>query len=101
MPFYSHSDTADRFYDVTISKKPDGTFQTVKFAAADEEKIGAQYRIYDAFARDVNSDMSDPDDQAKVSFNSGYYGVDKVEEAAGTVRFHTTTVLDSENKINE
>lgn len=79
MPFYSHSDTADKFYDVTLVKNGD-VVESFDFAAANENQIGAEYRKYDALDNVV---------PGQSSFNTGYYGVNVASEAAGTARLYS------------
>ena len=85
MPFYSNSDTSDKFYDVTVVKNADGTLETPSFVAANEDNIESQYRVYDAVAN-IKSDES--------TFNPGYYGVNTASEAAGTARFYSEKKFD-------
>ena len=73
MPFNSHSDTSDTFYDVTIVKNTNGTISNPVF---DGTPSGLQYRKNDAGA-DVEKE-----------FNPKYYGVNVPSEAAGTAMYY-------------
>ena len=71
MPFNTHSDTADTFYDVTVTKaageEPDFTFTGSPSDAAYNKLAAPTGTVKD--------------------FNPGYYGINTPVEAAGTVRF--------------
>lgn len=76
MPFNTHSDTADTFYDVTITKNA-GNEINVTF---DETPSEAQYRMNN----DPNPSKTEGD------FTPGYYGgINSPLEAAGTARYYT------------
>ncbi len=74
MPFNTHSDSTDTFYDVTITKGAgDPTFE---FVGTPNK---SQYRM-----------NNDPDaSKTKGEFTPGYYGVNTPVEAAGTARYYT------------
>lgn len=81
MPFNTHSDTADTFYDVEITKAANGNV-AVAFTGTPSE---AQYRENDT-----------PDTtKTKGEFTPGYYGVNTPVEAAGTARYYTEQELDT------
>lgn len=81
MPFNTHSDTSDTFYDVEITKATNGNV-AVAFTGTPSE---AQYRENDT-----------PDaTKTKVEFTPGYYGVNTPVEAAGTARYYTEQGLDT------
>ena len=76
MPFNTHSDTADTFYDITITKNPDASID-LDFAGTPSE---TQYQLYNAEANMV---------PAQNTFSPRYYGVNTPSEAAGTARFYS------------
>ena len=81
MPFNTHSDTSDTFYDVEITKNTNGNV-AVAFTGTPSE---AQYRENDT-----------PDaTKTKGEFTPGYYGVNTPVEAAGTARYYTEQELDT------
>ncbi len=73
MPFNSHSDTADTFYDVTVTKTAGGDV-SFGFAGTPNE---LQYR------------RNESEGNIEQDFNPGYYGVNTPVEAAGTARYYT------------
>jgi len=73
MPFNTQSDTADTFYDVTVTK-PNGEDATFAFTGSPNE---IEYR------------RNTTEGGIEQSFNPGYYGVNDAAEAAGTVRYYT------------
>jgi hypothetical protein len=82
MPFNTHSDTSDTFYDVTITKNSsneiDGDF--------DGTPSEAQYRMNN----NPNPGKTEGD------FTPGYYGgINSPLEAAGTARYYTEQELDT------
>ena len=82
MPFNTHSDTADTFYDITITKNPDTSID-MDFAGTPSD---AQYRLYNAEANAV---------AAQNTFSPGYYGVNTPSEAAGTARWYSKETLNA------
>lgn len=77
MPFNTHSDSADTFYDVTITK---GTGNPIfEFAGTPSD---AQYR------------RNETEGNIEADFTPGYYGVNTPVEAAGTARYYTEQELD-------
>lgn len=77
MPFNTHSDTADTFYDVTIVKAPE-TAPTFNFVGTPSE---LQYR------------RNDTEANIKTDFTPGYYGVNTPLEAAGTARYYAEQAI--------
>ena len=71
MPFNTHSDTADTFYDVTVTKTAGGEIDFT----FDGSPSNAAY-----------NKLAAPTSTVK-DFNPGYYGINTPVEAAGTVRF--------------
>ena len=76
MPFNTHSDTADTFYDITITKNPDASID-LDFAGTPSD---AEFQLYDAQAHMVGGQNT---------FSPNYYGVNTPSEAAGTARFYS------------
>ncbi len=74
MPFNTHSDTADTFYDVTINKATPAADPTFTFTGTPNE---LQY-IRNTAEGNIKND-----------FTPGYYGVNTPVEAAGTARYAT------------
>lgn len=78
MPFYTHSsDPANKFYDVKLVKKADGTYEAPVFTGTPTD---TRHNLYDA--------LNEGNVKEK-SFNPGYYGVNTVSEAAGTARLYS------------
>ena len=78
MPFYTHSDDpSNRFYDVKLVKKADGTIETPVFTGT---PTNADHNLYNAL---------EGDNVKEASFNPGYYGVNTAVEAAGTARLYS------------
>ncbi|MBR0212884.1 MAG: hypothetical protein IJQ55_04735, partial [Alphaproteobacteria bacterium] len=78
MPFYTHSDDpSNRFYDVKLVKKADGTIETPVFTGT---PTNADHSLYNAL---------EGDNVKEASFNPGYYGVNTAVEAAGTARLYS------------
>ena len=81
MPFNTHSDTSDTFYDVTITKNSSNEID-VNFDGTPSE---AQYRM--------NNNPTPSSIEGE--FTPGYYGVNTPVEAAGTARYYTEQELDT------
>lgn len=78
MPFYTHSDDpSNRFYDVKLVKKADGTIEAPVFTGT---PTNADHNLYNAL---------EGDNVKEASFNPGYYGVNTASEAAGTARLYS------------
>ena len=78
MPFYTHSDDpSNRFYDVKLVKKADGTIEAPVFTGT---PTNADHNLYNAL---------EGDNVKEASFNPGYYGVNTAVEAAGTARLYS------------
>lgn len=77
MPFNTHSDTADTFYDVTIAKAPEAD-ATFTFTGTPSE---LQYR------------RNDTESNIESDFTPGYYGVNTPVEAAGTARYYAEQAI--------
>lgn len=78
MPFNTQSDTADTFYDVTITKATPNADPSFAFAG---NPSNLQYRRNEAEAN-IEKD-----------FTPGYYGVNTPVEAAGTARYASEQTL--------
>ncbi|WP_428050561.1 hypothetical protein [Candidatus Avelusimicrobium caledoniensis] len=77
MPFNTASDTADTFYDVTITKAPEAD-PTFTFTGTPSE---LQYR------------RNDTESNIESDFTPGYYGVNTPVEAAGTARYYAEQAI--------
>ena len=78
MPFYTHSsDPANKFYDVKLVKKADGTYEAPVFTGTSTD---TRHNLYNAL---------NEGNVKEESFNPGYYGVNTVSEAAGTARLYS------------
>ena len=75
MPFNSHSDTADTFYDVTVTQATPSSNPVFAFTGTSD----MQYKVNNA---PVPA-------KTESSLTAGYYGVNTPVEAAGTARYAT------------
>ena len=75
MPFYTNSDTTDKFYDVTITKNKGGDNISVEFSGTPSD---SQYRQNEDNGLWIEG-----------GFTPGYYGVNTPVEAAGSARYYT------------
>lgn len=82
MPFNTQSDTADTFYDITITQAPEGD-PSFDFTVGTPNE--AQYRM---------NETPTPG-STESSFTPGYYGVNTPVEAAGTARYYDEQELAS------
>lgn len=78
MPFNTTSDTADKFYDVTITQAPSAD-PSFDFNDTATSMSTSPYRVN-------NTPVAGKTEQ---DFTPGYYGVNTPEEAAGTARHYT------------
>lgn len=78
MPFYTNSSDPDnKFYDVKLVKKADGTMDAPEFTGT---PTNPDHNLYNAL---------NEGNVKEASFNPGYYGVNTAVEAAGTARLYS------------
>lgn len=89
MPFNTHSDTADKFYDVIITMNAAGNDVVGDPTYAEPTPVAAIY------SRNTNPVANSIEGNVR----SGFYGIDSADEAAGTIRYSDKEQYSGDNRI--